>query len=129
MESIKIYKEESIATRTVIGWRMCIYYGKLNKVTLKDQFPIPFINQMLKHMDKHLYLYYLDGYLRYFLIHPSDQEKTTFTFLYGTYTYKKIPFGIYNAPMSFQRCMMSIFSYFLEDVMEVFLDNFPSMDL
>ncbi|CAM8909768.1 unnamed protein product [Rhodiola kirilowii] len=41
---------ELIPTRTVTGWRMCIDYRKLNKATLKDHFPLPFIDQMLEHV-------------------------------------------------------------------------------
>ncbi|KAF8104119.1 hypothetical protein N665_0178s0005 [Sinapis alba] len=57
-------------------------------------------------------------------IHPYDQEKTTFTCPYGTFAYRRMPFGLCNAPATFQRCMMSIFTNMIEDIMEVFMDDF-----
>ncbi|XP_056695198.1 uncharacterized protein [Spinacia oleracea] len=48
----------------------------------------------------------------------DDQEKTTFTYPYGTFAYRRMPFGLCNAPATFQRCMMAIFSDFIEDIME-----------
>ncbi|GKD75123.1 reverse transcriptase domain-containing protein, partial [Tanacetum coccineum] len=53
-----------------------------------------------------------------------DQEKTTFTCPYRTYAYKRIPFGLCNAPATFQRCMIAIFQDMLETSMEVFMDDF-----
>ncbi|CAM8944453.1 unnamed protein product [Rhodiola kirilowii] len=97
-----------IPTRTVTGWRMCIDYRKLNKATRKDHFPLPFIDQMLERLAKHKFFCYLDGYNGFFLIsiHPEDQEKTTFTYPFGTFAYRRIFFALCNAPATFQRCMM-----------------------
>ncbi|GJR11444.1 reverse transcriptase domain-containing protein [Tanacetum coccineum] len=55
---------------------------------------------------------------------PEDQEKTTFTFPYGTFAYRRMPFGLCNAPATFQRCMTAIFHDMVEDFMEVFMDDF-----
>ncbi|GJV74062.1 reverse transcriptase domain-containing protein [Tanacetum coccineum] len=57
-------------------------------------------------------------------IDPHDQEKTTFTYPYGTFAYRRMPFGLCNAPGTFQRCMMAIFHDMIEKMMEVFMDEF-----
>ncbi|GJZ79795.1 reverse transcriptase domain-containing protein [Tanacetum coccineum] len=57
-------------------------------------------------------------------IDPNDQEKTTFTCPYGTFAYRRMPFGLCNAPGTFQRCMMAIFHDMIEKTMEVFMDDF-----
>ncbi|GJS30404.1 reverse transcriptase domain-containing protein [Tanacetum coccineum] len=57
-------------------------------------------------------------------IYPNDQEKTTFTCPYGTFAYRRMPFGLCNAPGTFQRCMMAIFHDMIEKTMEVFMDDF-----
>ena len=44
--------------------------------------------------------------------------------LYGTFTYKRMQFELCNAPITFQKCMMTIFEYLVEDIMEVFMDEF-----
>ena len=115
-----------MAQHTQIGWRMCIDYRKLNKATHKDHFPLPFIDQMLERLAKHSHFCYLDGYSGFFQIpiHPDDQEKTTFTCPYGTFAYRRMPFGLCDAPATFQRCMMAIFADFLDGIMEVFMDDF-----
>nr|GFA04276.1 DNA-directed DNA polymerase [Tanacetum cinerariifolium] len=58
------------------------------------------------------------------LIDPKDQEKTTFSCPYGTFAYKRMPFGLCNAPGTFQRCMMAIFHDMIEQTIEVFMDDF-----
>nr|GEY52122.1 RNA-directed DNA polymerase homolog [Tanacetum cinerariifolium] len=79
----------------------------------------------LKELPPHLEYAFL-GHNGYFQIpiDPKDQEKTTFTCPYGTFAYKRMPFGLCNAPRTFQRCMMAIFHDMIEKTMEVFMDDF-----
>ena len=126
MTVVENSKNELIPQRTITGWRMCIDYQKLNLATKKDHFLLPFIDEMLEQLVKHYFFYFLDGYSGYHQIpiHPNDASKTTFSCLYGTYAYKRMSFGLCNAPASFQQCMMSIFSDMIEEIMEVFMDDF-----
>ena len=126
MTVVKNKANELIPTRTVTGWRVCIDYRKLNDATRKDHFPLPFIDQMIEKLAGHDYYCFLDGYSGYNQIHiaPEDQEKTTFTCPYGTFAFRRMPFGLCNAPATFQRCMMSIFSDMLENFIEIFMDDF-----
>nr|GEZ53753.1 reverse transcriptase domain-containing protein [Tanacetum cinerariifolium] len=89
-------ENELVPTRLATGWRVCIDYMKLNEAT------------------------------RYFQISidPKDQEKTTFTYPYGTFAYKRMSFGLCNALGTFQRCMMAIFHDMIEQNMEVCMDDF-----
>jgi len=81
---------------------------------------------MLERLVRNSYFCSLHGCSGFFQIsiHPNDQEKTTFTCPYGTYAYKRMPFGLCNAPATFPPCMMAIFSDFIEDIMEAFMDDF-----
>ncbi|GJX83699.1 reverse transcriptase domain-containing protein [Tanacetum coccineum] len=99
---------------------------KLNEATRKDHFPLPFMDQMLERLAGNQYYCFLDGFSGYFQIpiDPKDQEKTTFTCPYGTFAYRRMPFGLCNAPGTFQRCMMAIFHDMIEKTMEVFMDDF-----
>nr|GEX47610.1 reverse transcriptase domain-containing protein [Tanacetum cinerariifolium] len=89
-------ENELVPTRLVTGWRVCIDYRKLNEATRYFRIPIDL----------------------------KDPEKTTFTCPYGTFSYKRMPFGLCNAPGTFQRCMMAIFHDMIEQTMEVFMDDF-----
>ncbi|XP_070054323.1 uncharacterized protein [Nicotiana tomentosiformis] len=98
-------KNKLIPIRTVTGWRVCMDYRKLNKVTHKDHFPLLFLDQILDRLVGRAYYCFLDGYSGYnhILIAPEDQEKTNFTYLYGTSAFSRMPFGLCNAPTTFQR--------------------------
>ncbi|GKC43765.1 reverse transcriptase domain-containing protein [Tanacetum coccineum] len=126
MTVIKNEDNELIPTRLVTGLRVCIDYPKLNDATCKDHFPLPFMDQMLEILAGNDYYCFLDGFSGYFQIpiDPQDQENITFTCPYGTFAYRLMPFGLCNAPGTFQRCMMAIFHDMIEETMEVFMDNF-----
>ncbi|GJZ95676.1 integrase, catalytic region, zinc finger, CCHC-type containing protein [Tanacetum coccineum] len=105
MTVVKNEDNELIPTRLVTGWRVCIDYRKLNDATSKDHFPLPFMDQMLERLVGNEYYCFLDGFFGYFQIpiDPKDQDKTTFTCPYGTFAYRRMPFGLCNAPGTFQR--------------------------
>ena len=119
-------KGEEIKTQFPTKWRVCIDYRKLNSATKKDHFPLPFIDQILDRLAGSSYLCFLDEYSGYnqIAIHPDDQEKTTFTCPFGTFAFRRMQFRLCNAPATFQLCMTAIFSDFLGDSLEVFMDNF-----
>ena len=81
---------------------------------------------MLERLSKHTHFFFLDGYSGFSQIPVSakDQSKTTFTCPFGTFAYRRMPFGLCNAPATFQRCMTTIFSDFCEKIVEVFMDDF-----
>ncbi|RDX97133.1 Retrovirus-related Pol polyprotein from transposon 17.6, partial [Mucuna pruriens] len=116
MTVMKNQQDELVPMRIQNNWR----------ATGKDHFPLPFIDQVLEKLARKSYCYFLDGFSSYMQIHiaPEDQHKTTFTCPFGTFAYTRMPFGLCNAPSTFQRCMMSIFSDLLQDCMEVFMDDF-----
>ncbi|KAL6338363.1 hypothetical protein AAG906_018734 [Vitis piasezkii] len=118
-------KGEDVSICLTTGWRVCIDYRRLNVVTRKDHFSLPFIDQVYERISGHHFYCFLDGYSRYFQIEidVEDHENTTFTCPFGTYAYRGMPFGLCNAPATFQRCMLSIFSDMVERNMEVFMDD------
>jgi hypothetical protein len=117
---------ELIPQRAVVIYRMYINFRKVNKVTKKDHYPLPFIDQMLERLSKKTHFCFLDGYSGFsqIAVKKQDQEKPTFTCPYGTYAYRRIPFGLCNAPTMFQICMSAIFHGFYEEIVEVFTDDF-----
>ncbi|KAH9716757.1 hypothetical protein KPL71_021569 [Citrus sinensis] len=100
-------------------------FPRLFVVALGHWFPdCPFVE--VHRLAGHEFYCFLDGYSGYnqILIAPKDQEKTTFTCSFGTFAYRRMPFGLCNAPATFQRCMLSIFSDMVEQFLEVFMDDF-----
>ena len=106
--------------------RVCQDFRKLNASTKKDYFPIPFTDIILDHVSSHECYSFLDGFSGYnqVFIRPEDQLKTTFTMEWGTFAFNRMPFGLCNAPGTYQRLMMDIFQDFLRHFLEVFIDDF-----
>nr|GFA43060.1 reverse transcriptase domain-containing protein [Tanacetum cinerariifolium] len=114
---IKVLKSHKRA----IAWKLSDI-----QATRKDHLPLPFMDQMLERLAGNKYYCFLDGLSGYFQIpiDPRDQEKTTFTCPYGTFAYRRMPFGLCNVPGTFQRCMLAIFHDMVKKTMEVFMDDF-----
>ena len=91
-----------------------------------DKPKVDAIDKMLERLSKHTHFCFLEGYSGFsqILVSKEDQEKTTFTCPFGTFSYRHMPFSLCNAPTTFQRCMTAIFSYFCENIVEVFMDDF-----
>ena len=104
--------------------RICIDFRNLNRVSLKDNYHVPKMDHILQRVVGSQRISMLDGFSRYnqVLVHPDDQEKTTFTTPWGTLMYSKMPFGLMNVG-AFQRAMDIAFSKEKEKFVVVYLDD------
>ena len=112
------------------GGKWCVFedYGELNLATKKDHFPLPFVDQVLDNLVGKKYFSFLDGFSGYNQIQIAleDQEKTTFTCPWGMFSYSVLPFGLCNAPKTFQRAVFSIFSDISANCLEIYMDDFTT---
>jgi hypothetical protein len=106
--------------------RVCQDYQKLNAATKKDYYPLPFTDMILDYVAGKGFYSFLDGFSGYNQVHIrlQDQLYTTFITDWGTYAFNRMPFGLCNAPGTFQRLVMDIFWDFLKHFLEVFIDDF-----
>src|SRR5438132_11464378 len=105
--------------------RMCVDYRKLNAVTERDNYPLPLINEVLETFGNAKYFSTIDLASGYWQIamRESDKKKTAFITKYGTYEFNVMPFGLCNAPATFQRLMNQIYKGIAYKYVVVYLDD------
>ena len=105
--------------------RLCVDYRQLNKLTIKNKYPLPIIDDLLDQLRGAGVFSKIDlqsGYHQ-ILVKPEDVQKTTFRSRYGHYEYVVMPFGVTNAPTIFMDCMNRIFRPWLDKFVVVFIDD------
>ena len=105
--------------------RFCVDYRALNKRTVKNRYPLPHIEDSLQRLYKSKYFTAIDLHSAYhqILIRKEDRFKTAFNTRYGHYEFNVVPFGLTNAPATFQTLMNDLMRPFLDDFVIVYLDD------
>jgi hypothetical protein len=106
-------------------WRMCVDYRALNKITVKIRYPLPRIDDLLDQLKNVVYFTKLDLHSRYHQIGVAEQDarKNAFKTKQGLFEWLVMSFGLCNALTTFMRVMNDVFRPFLDDFVNVYLDN------
>ncbi|PHJ19414.1 rna-directed dna polymerase [Cystoisospora suis] len=107
------------------GLRMVVNYKALNEITLRDEYPLPRVQDLIQRVGKARWFMKRDLQKGYYQVQvaPEDQWKTTFRCRYGTFQLKVIPFGLAGAPSAFQRLMQNVFISELDEFVVVYLSD------
>ncbi|XP_062416225.1 uncharacterized protein LOC134107905 [Pungitius pungitius] len=107
------------------SWRFCVDYRKLNALTHKDAYPLPRIEESLTSLKQAAWYSTLDLASGYWQVDvdPRDREKTAFTTPLGLYEFQRMPFGLCNAPATFQRLMQRCLGGQVHDSLLIYLDD------
>ena len=105
--------------------RVCVDFQDLNKVSPKDDFPLPHIDMLVDNTTGHSMLSFMDGFSRYnqILMALEDMEKTSFITEWGTYYYRVMTFGLKNVGATYQRATTTIFHDMMHRDVEVYVDD------
>jgi hypothetical protein len=100
-------------------------FRNLNQVSLKGNYPLPKMDHILQRVVGSQRMSMLDSFSGYnqVVVHPNNQEKTTFTTPWGTFMYTKMPFGLMNDGATFQRAMDIAFSEERDKFAGTYLDD------
>jgi hypothetical protein len=107
------------------SYRMCVDYRQLNKITIRDRFPLPLIQELLDRLQGATVFSKMDLKSGYFQlrVEPKDEGKTAFVTKFGTFQFRVLPMGMSNAPSTFQRAMETILRPYLDKSVAVYLDD------
>lgn len=99
----------------------------INKPFPKNNYPTPFIDQIIDECAESEVLSFMDGFFSYIHINilPIDQQKTALIFRWGTFSYRKLPFGLKNAGVTFQRAIAYAF-HDIKHIVQPYLDDLPA---
>ena len=117
--------DQCCSKRSTISLHMCVDYRDLNKVTIKNKYPIPLVVKLFDRLQKASYFTKLDLRSSYWEVHITvgDEGKTIYVTQYGSYEFLVMPFGLTNVPTTFCNLMNDVLFDYLDAFVVVYLDD------